>query len=88
MVISYIHCYVVLFIMSVNHIETKRKHISDLKIGDDVVILIPTVMNCVGKVTFINLEKQFIFLDGDIDDEEEYGIPFIPDSNGCFRVPI
>ena len=72
--------------------EYKLKHINDLKIGDEVVIEIPTVCFYTGKVSFINKELNFIFLDGntdedDEDDEEETGIQFIPNKDGYFKVP-
>ena len=55
--------------------EYRLKHINDLKIGDEVVIEIPTVCFCTGKISFINRELNFIFLDGntDEDDEDETG---------------
>ena len=70
------------------HVETIKKHITDLEFGDDVCILIPTVMNYIGKVTSINLEKQFMFLDGDIDDEDEIGLPILPDKDGCYNLCV
>jgi hypothetical protein len=64
----------------------KLKHINDLKIGDKVIIEIPGFCSYIGKVSFINKELNFIFLDGDPDDDEETGIMFIPDKNGYFNV--
>lgn len=62
------------------------KNFDDIKIGDKLVIEVPTVFFYVGEVTFINRDLKFVFLDEDPDDEDEYNIPFIPDKNGCFKV--
>lgn len=72
-----------------NPIDFKLKHINDLKIGDEVVIEIPSICFYIGKVSFINKELNFIFLDGntDEDDEDEIGINFIPNHDGYFKVP-
>ena len=82
-VITYILCCVQLIM------EYKLKHINNLKIGDEVVIEIPTVCFYTGKVSFINKEQNFIFLDGntDEDDDDEVGIQFIPNKEGYFKVP-
>jgi hypothetical protein len=61
------------------------KHITDLKIGDKILIDIPTVMIYTGTVSFINIDEKFVFLDGNIDDED--GIPFMPNEDGYFKVP-
>lgn len=70
-----------------HNMEYKLKHINDLKIGDEVVIEIPTVCFYTGKVSFINKKLNFIFLDGNTDDEDETGIQFIPNKDGYFKVP-
>lgn len=60
------------------------KHIHDLEIGDEIIINIPTVCEYIGKVSFINKENGFIFLDEDEDCQES--IKFVPDKNGYFQV--
>lgn len=67
------------------------KHINDLVIGDEVVIEIPTVCSFTDKVVFVNKEQKFIFLESCVDigfdgDYEAYGIKFIPNQDGYFKV--
>ena len=66
----------------------KLKHISDLEIGDEVVIEIPTVCDYTSKVVFINKELKFIFLEGNCDEEsdEQEGIKFTPNKEGYFKI--
>lgn len=68
------------------------KHINDLVIGDEILVEIPTVCWYVSKVIFINKELNFIFLEGNVDDdfnenEDASGIKFTPDKDGYFKVP-
>jgi len=67
-----------------NNTQFKLKHITDLNINDEVIITIPGVTDYTGKVTFINLEHNFILLD--VEEEQEYSTPFKPNSDGYFKI--
>lgn len=63
----------------------KKKHISSLVIGDEIIVIIPAVTQYIGLVSFINEKENFIFIDGDIDDEDGFAI--IPDDEGYYKIP-
>jgi hypothetical protein len=63
----------------------KIKHISDLVIGDKILVEIPTVRTHTGVVSFINKECMFVWIDGEIDDET--GLAIIPDKEGYYKIP-
>ena len=64
----------------------EMKHISELKIGDIILIHIPTVCFVASKVHFINLDKRFVFVDGEEDDVDEYNHAFFPNEDGFYRI--
>lgn len=66
-----------------DHVMT---HIDDLRIGDEILIEIPTICYHIGRVHFINRKEKFVFIDGDENDEDEFNFQFFPDENGFYSV--
>jgi hypothetical protein len=71
----------------------KLKTINEIKIGDRIIITIPTVGDYIEEVVFINREHSFVFLKDncdaieDLDNiEDQSGIAFTPNKDGYFRV--
>jgi hypothetical protein len=71
----------------------KLKTINEIKIGDRIIITIPTVGDYIEEVVFINRENNFVFLKDNCDNiedldniEDQSGIAFTPNKDGYFRV--